>query len=73
MRAGPLEISLKVDEHEYLFDVVTGRSANARNLDQTPAERLNEMRAAWQAWDATMPPHSRGRRRASGLRQEDMP
>ncbi len=46
---------LKVDEHEYLFDVVTDERERA-NLAKRHPERLNEMRAAWQAWDATMPP-----------------
>jgi arylsulfatase A-like enzyme len=46
---------LKVDEHEYLFDVVTDERERA-NLAKRFPERLAEMRAAWQAWDATMPP-----------------
>ena len=46
---------LKVDEHEYLFDVVTDERERA-NLARRFPERLTEMRAAWQAWDATMPP-----------------
>jgi arylsulfatase A-like enzyme len=46
---------LKVDEHEYLFDVVTDERERA-NLAKRFPERLNEMRAAWQAWDATLPP-----------------
>jgi len=46
---------LKVDEHEYLFDVVTDERERANLAKRDPA-RLAEMRAAWQAWDATMPP-----------------
>jgi arylsulfatase A-like enzyme len=46
---------LKVDEHEYLFDVVTDERERA-NLAKRHPDRLNEMRAAWQQWDATMPP-----------------
>ena len=46
---------LKVDEHEYLFDVVTDERERA-NLAKRQPERLAEMRSAWQAWDATMPP-----------------
>ena len=46
---------LKVDEHEYLFDVVTDERERA-NLAKRQPERLAEMRAAWQAWDATLPP-----------------
>jgi len=46
---------LKVDEHEYLFDVVTDERERA-NLARRFPERLDAMRRAWQAWDATMPP-----------------
>jgi arylsulfatase A-like enzyme len=46
---------LKVDEHEYLFDVVTDERERANQAKRQP-ERLAEMRTAWQAWDATMPP-----------------
>ena len=46
---------LKVDEHEYLFDVLTDERERA-NLARRHPGRLAEMRAAWQAWDATMPP-----------------
>jgi arylsulfatase A-like enzyme len=54
MRAGRWKY-LKVDEHEYLFDVVTDERERANLARRDPA-RLAEMRAAWQAWDATMPP-----------------
>ncbi len=46
---------LKVGEHEYLFDVVTDERERA-NLGKRHPDRLAEMRAAWQRWDATMPP-----------------
>jgi arylsulfatase A-like enzyme len=46
---------LKVNEHEYLFDVVSDERERA-NLAKRHPERLAEMRAAWEAWDATMPP-----------------
>jgi arylsulfatase A-like enzyme len=63
---------LKVDEHEYLFDVVTDERERA-NLAKRQPERLNEMRAAWQAWDATMPaiPADAGVRLVYG--KKDMP
>ena len=54
MLAGPWKY-LKVDEHEYLFDVVADERERA-NLARRHPERLAEMRAAWQQWDATMPP-----------------
>jgi arylsulfatase A-like enzyme len=46
---------LKVNAHEYLFDVVADERERA-NLARRHPERLEEMRAAWQRWDATMPP-----------------
>jgi hypothetical protein len=46
---------LKVNEHEYLFDVVADERERA-NLAKRHPERLGEMRAAWQTWDASMPP-----------------
>ena len=46
---------LKVDEHEYLFDICADARERA-NLAQREPQRLNAMRDAWLAWDATMPP-----------------
>ena len=46
---------LAVGQHEYLFDVVTDERERA-NLAKRYPGRLAEMRAAWQRWDATMPP-----------------
>jgi arylsulfatase A-like enzyme len=54
MRTGPWKY-LTVDEHEYLFDVVTDERERA-NLARRHPERLAEMREAWQRWDRTMPP-----------------
>ena len=54
MRAGRWKY-LKVNEHEYLFDVVSDERERA-NLGKRDPARLSEMRAAWEAWDATMPP-----------------
>ncbi|MGE0803237.1 MAG: sulfatase [Lautropia sp.] len=46
---------LKVDEHEYLFDI--GRDARERaNQGKREPARLAAMRDAWLAWDATMDP-----------------
>ena len=45
----------KVDEHEYLFDVAADERERA-NLAKRQPERLAAMRAAWEAWNATMPP-----------------
>jgi hypothetical protein len=46
---------LKVNEHEYLFDVVSDERERANLARRHPA-RLSEMRARWETWDATMPP-----------------
>ena len=46
---------LKVNEHEYLFDV-RGDERERANLAKRQADRLAEMRAAWEKWDTTMPP-----------------
>jgi arylsulfatase A-like enzyme len=46
---------LKVDAHEYLFDVETDERERA-NLARREPERLDAMRAAWEAWDRTMRP-----------------
>jgi arylsulfatase A-like enzyme len=54
MRTGPWKY-LAVNEHEYLFDVVTDERERA-NLAKRHPERLAEMRDAWQRWDRTMPP-----------------
>jgi arylsulfatase A-like enzyme len=45
---------LRVDGHEYLFDVVRDPRERA-NLAKRFPERLTEMRARWQAWAKTMP------------------
>lgn len=54
MRTGPWKY-LAVNEHEYLFDVVTDERERA-NLAKRHPDRLAEMRDAWQRWDQTMPP-----------------
>jgi arylsulfatase A-like enzyme len=46
---------LKVNEHEYLFDVVTDERERA-NLARRQPGRLAAMREDWLRWDATMPP-----------------
>ncbi|MEZ5727113.1 MAG: sulfatase-like hydrolase/transferase [Burkholderiaceae bacterium] len=46
---------LKIDEHEYLFDVVADERERANQADRDPA-RLDAMRAAWEAWNETMKP-----------------
>ena len=45
---------LRVDGHEYLFDVITDGRERA-NLAKRHPQRLVEMRQSWQAWAKTMP------------------
>ena len=54
LRLGPWKY-LKVDDHEYLFDIASDARERA-NLAQREPRRLDAMRDAWLAWDATMPP-----------------
>ena len=46
---------LKVDDHEYLFDVDADARERANRAKREP-ERLASMRAAWQAWNESMRP-----------------
>ena len=54
LRAGRWKY-LKVDEHEYLFDVEADARERANLAAREPA-RFASLRERWLAWDATMPP-----------------
>jgi arylsulfatase A-like enzyme len=63
---------LKVDEHEYLFDI----SADAReraNLAHRHPERFGAMREAWLAWEATVPAIPEDASVSLGYSYKDMP
>lgn len=45
---------LRVDTHEYLFNISVDERERANQAHLEP-ERLARMRAAWEAWNATMP------------------
>ncbi len=45
---------LRVDGHDYLFDLEADERERANQAARDPA-RLDAMRAAWEAWNATMP------------------
>lgn len=45
---------LRVDTNEYLFNISTDERERANQAHLDP-ERLTRMRAAWEAWNATMP------------------
>ena len=46
---------LKVDEHEYLFDIDHDARERANQARRQP-ERLTAMRTRWEAWAASVPP-----------------
>ncbi|MGV3569932.1 MAG: sulfatase-like hydrolase/transferase [Ramlibacter sp.] len=45
---------LRVDGHEYLFDLARDERERANRAQREPA-RLDALRSAWERWDATMP------------------
>ena len=63
---------LKVDGHEYLFDLPADERERANRAPREPA-RLDAMRAAWEAWDATMPPIPDDATVSLGYGAKDMP
>ena len=46
---------LRVDGHDYLFNIAADERERANHAARAPA-RLQEMRAMWESWNATMPP-----------------
>ena len=63
---------LKVDGHEYLFDIAADERERANRAPREPA-RLDAMRAAWEAWNATMPPIPADATVSLGYGAKDMP
>ena len=63
---------LKVDEHEYLFNVARDERERA-NLAARHPERLQRMRADWLAWEATVPPLPDDAGISLGYSRKDMP
>ena len=63
---------LRVDGHDYLFNISADERERA-NLAQQQPERLATMRAAWEAWDATMPPIPPDATVSLGYGVKDMP
>ena len=63
---------LKVDEHEYLFNVASDARERA-NLATRQPERLERMRADWLAWEATVPPLPDDAGISLGYSRKDMP
>jgi arylsulfatase A-like enzyme len=63
---------LKVDEHEYLFDIATDARERA-NLAQRQPERFRDMREAWLAWNASVPAIPQDAAVSLGYSYKDMP
>jgi arylsulfatase A-like enzyme len=63
---------LRVDGHDYLFDVVNDARERANQAKLQP-ERLSAMRADWEAWNATMPPIPDDATVSLGYSVKDMP
>jgi arylsulfatase A-like enzyme len=63
---------LRVDGHDYLFDVVADERERA-NLAGREPERLVALREAWEAWNATMPPIPEDATVSLGYGAKDMP
>ena len=63
---------LQVDGHEYLFDLPADERERA-NLGKREPARLAAMRAAWEAWNDTMPPIPADATVSLGYGAADMP
>jgi arylsulfatase A-like enzyme len=63
---------LRVDGHDYLFDLSADERERA-NLGKRQPARLAAMRAAWEAWNETMPPIPADATVSLGYGAADMP
>ncbi|SBS39348.1 hypothetical protein MSP8887_03776 [Marinomonas spartinae] len=63
---------LKVDEHEYLFNV-TNDARERANLGKKYPEKLEEMRQQWLVWNATIPALPEDATVSLGYSVADMP
>lgn len=63
---------LRVDGHDYLFDLSADERERANRAPRDP-QRLADLRAAWEAWDATMPPIPADATVSLGFGVKDMP
>jgi hypothetical protein len=71
LRQGPWKY-LKVDEHEYLFNIAQDARERA-NLATREPERLARMRQAWLQWEATVPAIPEDATVSLGYSAKDMP
>jgi arylsulfatase A-like enzyme len=63
---------LRVDDHDYLFDLDADERERANRAAREP-ERLAALRADWEAWNATMPPIPADATVSLGYNAKDMP
>jgi len=63
---------LRVDGHDYLFDISGDERERANRAGLEP-ERLQHLRAGWEAWNATMPPIPEDATISLGYSVKDMP
>jgi len=63
---------LRVDDHDYLFDLSADERERANHGGRDPA-RLAALRADWETWNATMPPIPADATVSLGYGAKDMP
>ena len=63
---------LRVDGHDYLFDLGADERERANRAPRDPA-RLAALRTAWETWNATMPPIPEDATVSLGYSARDMP
>jgi arylsulfatase A-like enzyme len=63
---------LRVDGHDYLFDIEADERERA-NRGPWEGDRLERMRQAWEAWDAALPPIPADATVSLGYSVADMP
>jgi arylsulfatase A-like enzyme len=63
---------LRVDGHDYLFDIPSDERERANKAGREP-ERLAQMRDAWEDWNNTMPPIPEDATVSLGYGAKDMP
>ncbi|MDN4588659.1 twin-arginine translocation pathway signal protein [Xenophilus aerolatus] len=63
---------LRVDGNDYLFNI-PGDERERANLGKKEPERLERMRQAWEAWNASMPPIPEDATVSLGYSVKDMP
>ncbi|MFC5498324.1 sulfatase [Caenimonas terrae] len=63
---------LRVDGNDYLFNIPADERERANRAPREP-QRLDAMRSAWQAWNATMPPIPQDATVSLGYGAKDMP